>query len=68
MKEAMGRQAVLWGVKDGDPDWMETVLCTQPERFNEVKKMARRDGWGRFRVAVIDLTKAPDFKKTINGR
>lgn len=56
---------VMWGVKKGDPDWMETILSTQPERFEEVKAMARRDGWGRFRVATINLTEPPDFAKTV---
>jgi len=56
---------VLWGVRNGDEDWKETVLCTQPERFDEVKIMATRDGWGRFRVATIDLTVAPDFTKAV---
>jgi len=56
---------VLWGVKDGDEDWQETVLCTQPERFEEVKATAKRDGWGRFRTATVDLTTPPDFKGAV---
>jgi hypothetical protein len=61
----MNTATVMWGVKNGDPDWMETILSTQPERFEEVKAMARRDGWGRFRVARINLDKPPDFAKTV---
>lgn len=56
---------VMWGVKTGDPDWMETVLCTQPERFEEVKATATKDGWGRFRIATIDMTGLPDFAGTV---
>jgi len=62
----MDTTTVLWGVKEGDEDWRETVLCTQPERFEAVKAMATRDGWGRFRVATINLTKPPDFTKAVS--
>jgi hypothetical protein len=58
---------VLFGVRDGDEDWRETVLCTQPSRFEEVKVQAARDGWGRFRVARIDLSAPPDFGGTVTG-
>jgi hypothetical protein len=61
------KEMVLFGVRHGDEDWQEVVLSTQPERFEEVKAMAARDGWGRFRVATIDLTTSPDFRKTIMG-
>ena len=59
---------VLWGVKNGDEDWKETVLCTQPERFEEVKILAARDGWGRFRVSAVDLSTPPDFTKTLKRK
>ncbi len=58
-------EKVLFGVKNGDEDWKETVLCTQPERFEVVKKLAAKDGWGRFRIATIDLSAPPDFAKTV---
>lgn len=58
-------EKVLFGVKVGDPDWKEAVLCTQPERFEAVKAIAKRDGWGRFRVATIDLSAPPDFSRSV---
>lgn len=61
------KATVLWGVKTGDPDWMETVLCTIPEKFDLVKKLAAKDGWGRFRIATIDLTVVPDFTKALKS-
>lgn len=61
----MGNVKVLWGVKEGDEDWRETVLCTQPERFDAVKIMAAKDGWGRFRVGTVDLTTPPDFTQAV---
>jgi hypothetical protein len=62
-----GAATVLWGVKEGDEDWQETILCTQPDRIEAVKEIAKRDGWGRFRVAVVDLTTPPDFSKAVKA-
>lgn len=64
----MDTATVLWGVRNGDEDWKETVLCTQPERFDAVKILAARQGWGRFRVATIDLKDRPDFAKAVARR
>jgi hypothetical protein len=61
----MGKETILYGVKKGDEDWEEAILCTQPKRFKEVKILAEKDGWGRFRVAVIDLDTPPDFGQTV---
>lgn len=63
----MKNETVLWGVKNGDEDWQESILCTDPKRFAEVKTLAAKDGWGRFRTATIDLTTPPDFRKTVKG-
>ena len=60
------KEKVLYGTRQGEPDYCEQLLCTQPARFDEVKRMATRDGFNRFRVAVIDLSIPPDFSKTIN--
>ena len=62
------KEQVLWGVKDGDEDWQEVVLCTQPERFEHVRQLAKNDGYGRFRVSVMDMSKPPDFAGTIQSR
>lgn len=58
-------EKVLFGVRQGDEDWQEVVLCTQPARFDAVKKLAARDGFGRFRIAAIDLSAPPDFAKVV---
>lgn len=62
----MENEKTLWGVKEGDEDWKEHVLCTQVDRFEEVKKLATRDGFGRFRISDLDLNKKPNFKNTVN--
>lgn len=59
------REFVLFGVKNGNEDWQEEVLATNPEAFEAVKEIAARDGFGRFRVAVLDLRQPPDFAKCI---
>lgn len=60
------KETVLYGVRTGNEAWQEELLCTQPERFEEVKVLASKDGFGRFRIATVDLSEKPDFKKTIN--
>lgn len=59
-------EKILYGVRLENEDWQEEVLCTQEERFEEVKILASKDGFNRFRVAEIDLTEKPDFRKTVN--
>jgi len=58
-------EKVLFGVKNGNEDWQEELLSTNPMRFEEIKTLASNDGFGRFRVATIDLSKKPDFTKTL---
>ena len=58
-------EMVLYGVKAGDEDWQEQILSTAPENFKRIKELAAKDGFGRFRVARIDLTAPPDFGKTV---
>jgi hypothetical protein len=43
---------------------MKEVLSTIPANFSRVKELATKDGYNRFRVAVIVLDK-PNFIKTI---
>ena len=58
-------EKVLWGVKAGDPDWDEVVLSTRADKFEQIKAIAAKQGYGRFRVAAIDMKIAPDFTKTV---
>lgn len=59
-------ETCLWGTRNGDEDWQEQLLSTNPDRFEEIKKLATKDGFGRFRVVQLDLRVKPDFRKTIN--
>ena len=58
-------EKILYGVRSDNEDWQEEVLCTQEERFDEVKILASKDGFNRFRVAEINLIEKPDFRKTV---
>ena len=62
------KEKILWGVKTGDEDWQEQVLCTQATRFEEVKILAAKDGFGRFRVSEIDFSKRPDFTQALKTK
>lgn len=59
-------EKILYGVRADNEDWQEEILCTQEDRFEQVKILASKDGFNRFRIAEIDLTEKPDFRKTVN--
>lgn len=61
-------ETVLWGVLDGNEDWQEEILSTNPAKFEAIRVLAKRDGFGRFRISTIDLSSLPDFSKTINHK
>ena len=52
---------LLYGHKVGQPDYTEQILCSQPERFDDVKILAARDGFTGFRVATHTDGEMPDF-------
>jgi len=56
---------ILWGVREGRPDWDEEIITTNKARKEEAKRWARTQGFDRFREANIDMTVKPDFKKAI---
>lgn len=59
-------ETVLYGTRKGSE--FEELLSTQPELFEKVKQLASADGFTNFRVAIIDLSKPPDFSKTLRGK
>lgn len=58
-------EVILWGHRKGDPDWAEEVITTKAENHAAAKKWAKENGFDRFRVSRLDLSKPPDFGKTI---
>jgi hypothetical protein len=54
---------ILWAVKQGEPDWAEQIITENESRFDEAKKWAEANGFDRFRIAEIDMSKKPKFGK-----
>jgi hypothetical protein len=60
-------ERILYGTRKGEPALNEEIITNQEKRFDQAKAWAKRNGFDRFRVAVIDLSVAPDFTKAIRG-
>lgn len=56
---------VLFAVKIGDEDWQEQLITEREEQIENASTWAKANGFDRLRVADIDLSKKPDFTKTI---
>ena len=59
---------VLYGTKVGKKDWQEEVLAVRPYKFEitpELEKVTKKDGYNRLRIAKIDLSTPPDFRKIV---
>lgn len=67
MSPKLESMSVLWGRKLDAEEWQEELLCTQAARFDEVRVLAAKQGYGHFRVSVDNGT-APDFSRTLNLR
>jgi hypothetical protein len=65
----MTNETLLYGIPKGATERYEEVLLltkATPEKIERVKELATRDGFHSFRVAQIDLSTPPDFRKTLN--
>ena len=66
----MNKETVLYGIPKGETErYTEVLLLTNatPALIEKVKALASADGFHSFRVATIDLSVAPDFRKVINS-
>lgn len=64
------RETVLYGIPKGCTERYEEVLLLTngtPERIKKAKELASKDGFHSFRVAAIDLSTPPDFKKAVQS-
>ena len=59
----------VWGLPAGETErWTETLLaesCRNDADVARVVAAASADGWHSFRVARIDLSRRPDFSRTL---
>ena len=63
----MERETVVFGHKQGEPDYTEVVLLTHAEKRTDLPAMLelmRRDGWVT-RIAYFG-DEAPDFTRVFN--
>lgn len=58
-------EKVLYGTKEGEPDWTEEIISTNPEVFEAAQEWAKENGFDRFRIAEIDLSELPNFATTV---
>ena len=66
----MNKETVLYGIPKGETErYTEVLLLTNatPALIEKVKALASADVFHSFRVATIDLSVAPDFRKVINS-
>jgi len=61
------KQKILYGTREGQPAWKEEIITENEKYFHQAKTWAKRNGFDRFRVAIIDLRETPDFTKCVRG-
>ena len=65
--ETRMKQKILYGTREGQPAWKEEIITEHEKYFHQAKTWAKRNGFDRFRVAIIDLRETPDFTKCVRG-
>ena len=62
-------QIVVYAIPAGETErYCEQIMsshCKTLADIDRVKAAASRDGWHSFRAVSIDLTRAPDFGKSV---
>jgi hypothetical protein len=57
---------VLFAVRIGNEDWQEELITEVEEQIGPAKAWAEANGFDRFRIADIDMSKPPDFAATVH--
>lgn len=52
---------ILLAVKIDNEDWQEQLITEDEDRIDDAKKWAENNGFNRFRIAEIDLSRPPNF-------
>lgn len=56
---------VLFATRVGAEDWQEQLITEDESKIEAASAWAKANGFDRLRVATIDLSEPPDFRKTI---
>ena len=63
------KEIVLWATKVGDENWKEQIITTcktsEIEKIDKAMHWAKNNGFGRFRVNMVNLSDLPNFSKAI---
>ncbi len=71
-QNAATTETLLYGVKIGEPSYMEEILyqckgyTNKDELMKKGQEWAAANGYNRLRISVVDLSTPPDFTKTVN--
>lgn len=71
-QQAATTETILWGCKQGQPDYMEEILyqckgwVNKDEVMAKGKEWADKNGYNRLRITEINLSIKPNFIKSIN--
>jgi hypothetical protein len=64
-------EALLYGCKIGEPNYMEEILyqckgyTNKDELLAKGKEWADKNGYDRLRISIVDLSIPPNFIKSI---
>jgi hypothetical protein len=61
----MKKIKILFAVKIGAEDWEEQLITEVEDKIPAASTWAIANGFDRLRVAEIDLTEKPDFRKAV---
>ncbi len=60
-------ERILWGIRQGEPDWAVEVISEKESDFPAAAAWALANGFDRLIVREVDLSQAPDFGATVAG-
>jgi len=65
-------ETLLYGCKIGQPNYMEEILyqckgyTNKDELLKKGEEWAKKNGYDRLRISIVDLSIPPNFTKAIN--
>ncbi len=47
------KESILWGIKKGDPAWMQEIITNDKRNFEKAKAWAKRNGFDRLELLKL---------------